>query len=72
MLPSKGQFTLRRLTPTNRNRHFVKFYQIEVLPLSVSVGVGWCLFLPIEHPQYAFVSSWWNGYKVTYCSHCHR
>lgn len=42
MLPSKGQFTLRRLTPTNRNRHFVKFYQIGVLPMLVSDGVGAC------------------------------
>ncbi len=37
------------------HRHNVRFCQISVLPLAVSVGIGWCLFMPNDHVESKFV-----------------
>lgn len=51
---SKGQFTTHWQTPTNGNRQFFLDFVVSVC-LSVSVGIDWRLFSPIEHVQLAFV-----------------
>lgn len=53
--------------PIRTNRHFTVFCRISVLPRSVSVAAGQCLFSPIEHVESVFFDLG-NVWEVKYCN----
>lgn len=54
---AKGQFTLNEHMATNGNRHVCRVLSDQCVAPLPSVGVGWHLFLPVEHVELAFLRS---------------